>query len=86
MAELLKDVFDRKFIRKLSADLKESYPKFDEKVFIKGIFTKNWPEKALKQRMRHISENMQRCLPSDYKKAISILKPVSDNREIFLLL
>jgi len=79
MAELLKDVFDRRFIRKLSADLKNSYPKFDDEVFIKGIFTKNWSEKALKQRIRHISENMQRCLPSDYKQAITILKPVSDN-------
>ena len=78
MAELLKDVFNRKFIKKLAADLKESSPKFDETVFIKGVFTKDWPEKALKQRMRHISENMQCCLPSDYKKAISLLKPVSD--------
>ena len=79
MAELLKDVFNIKFIKKLSADLKGSYPKFDEALFIKGVLTKDWPEKALKQRMRHISENMQSCLPSDYKKAISLLKPVSDN-------
>ena len=79
MAELLKDVFNRKFIKKLSADLKGSYPKFDEALFIKGALTKDWPEKALKQRMRHISENMKSCLPSDYKKAISLLKPVSDN-------
>ena len=79
MAELLKDVFNRKFIKKLAADLKESYPKFDETVFIKAIFSKDWKEKALKQRMRHISENMQCGLPSNYKKAISLLKPVSDN-------
>lgn len=79
MAELLKDVFDRKFIKSLAADLKDSYPKFDEALFIKAIFTKDWQEKALKQRIRHISENMQCCLPSDYKKAISLLKPVSDN-------
>jgi len=79
MAELLKDVFDRKFIKSLAADLKESYPRFDKTVFIKAVFTKDWPEKALKQRMRHISENMQCCLPSDYKKAISLLKRVSDN-------
>ena len=79
MAELLKDVFNRKFIKKLAADLKESSPKFDETVFIKGVFTKDWPEKALKQRMRHISENIHCGLPSDYKKAISLLKPVSNN-------
>ena len=78
MTELLKNVFDRKFIKSLADNLKQSYPKFDETVFIKGIFTQDWPEKALKQRMRHISENMQRGLPSDYKKAISLLKPVSN--------
>lgn len=79
MAELLKDVFNRKFIKSLAADLKDSYPGFDESVFVKAIFTKDWQEKALKQRMRHISENMQCCLPADYKKAISLLKPISDN-------
>ena len=78
MTEPLKEVFNRKFIKLLSVNLKKSYPKFDEALFIKGIFTKDWPEKALKQRMRHISENMQYCLPSDYKKSISLLKPVSD--------
>lgn len=30
MAELLKDVFDRKFIKLLATDLKDSYAKFDE--------------------------------------------------------
>ena len=79
MAELLKDVFNRKFIKSLAADLKDSSPEFDESVFVKAIFTKDWQEKALKQRMRHISKNMQCCLPADYKKAISLLKPISDN-------
>ena len=45
MTELLKDVFNRKFIKSLADDLKESYPRFDETLFIKGVFTKDWPEK-----------------------------------------
>ena len=48
MAELLKNVFDRKFIKSLAAVLKDSYPKFDKTLFIKGVFTKDWTEKALK--------------------------------------
>lgn len=79
MAALLKDIFDKKFVTRLATDLKQAYPKFEEQAFIKAIFKKGWNEKELKQRMRHISENMQQGLPANYKKAISILKPVSDN-------
>ena len=79
MAALLKDVFDKKFITALAADLKNAYPKFEQQDFIKAVFKKGWKEKELKQRIRHISENMQQGLPSDYQKAISILKPVSDH-------
>lgn len=79
MAALLKDEFDKKFVTKLAADLKKAYPKFEQQIFIKAIFKKGWKEKELKQRIRHISENMQQALPADYKKNIALLKPVSDN-------
>ena len=62
MTELLKDAFNRKFIKSLADDLKESYPEFDETPFIKGVFTKDWPEKALQQRMCHISEKYEMLL------------------------
>ena len=79
MAALLKDTFDKKFIKSLSCDLKKTYPKFNQQGFIKAIFKKGWEEKELKQRIRHISENMQQGLPANYKKAITLLKTVSDN-------
>lgn len=79
VAALLKDVFDKKFINALVADLKKTYPKFDQQGFIKSIFKKGWKEKELKQRIRHISENMHKGLPASYKEAIALLKPVSDN-------
>ena len=79
MAALLKDVFDKKFITELAADLKQAHPKFDQQAFIKATFKNGWKEKELKQRIRHISINMQQGIPADYKKAIAILKPVSDN-------
>lgn len=37
MAALLKDVFAKKFINALAADLKKTYPKFDQQGFIKAI-------------------------------------------------
>ena len=79
MAALLKDVFNKKFVTILAADLKQAHPEFEQQDFIKAIFKKGWKEKELKQRIRHISENMQQGLPEDYIKAIAILKPVSDS-------
>ena len=79
VAALLKDIFDKKFINTLATDLKKVYPRFDKQGFIKAIFKKSWKEKELKQRIRHISENMQCGLPANYKKSIALLKPVSDN-------
>jgi 3-methyladenine DNA glycosylase AlkC len=77
MADLLKDVYNKKFILELSSEIMKVYPTFNEKKFTRNIFNKEWGEKELKQRMRHISENMQQSLPNNYIKALAILKPVS---------
>ena len=42
MEALLKDVFDKKFIASLAADLKQAHPKFDQQDFIKAIFKKGY--------------------------------------------
>jgi len=77
MAALLKDIYDKKFIFKLAYEINEVYSDFNEKKFIKNVFNKEWSKKELKQRIRHMSENIQQSLPANYKKAINILKPVS---------
>ena len=77
MATLLKDIFDKKLVKKLASEIKVIYSEFDEKGFLNNIFNKDWNKKELKQRIRHISENMKVCLPDSYKKSINILKPVS---------
>lgn len=79
MAELLKDTYDKEFIKVLAAEIKQVYTEFDEKIFVKNIFNKEWDKKELKQRIRHISENIKCGLPQDYAKSIAILKPVSLN-------
>ena len=79
MADLLKDIYNKKFISKLSAEIKKVHPGFNEKMFVKNIFNKEWEKKELKQRIRHIAENMQQGLPDNYKKSLDILKPVSLN-------
>ena len=37
-----KDIYNKKFIRKLSAEIKKIYPGFNEKMFVENIFNKEW--------------------------------------------
>ena len=84
MADLLKNIYNKKSIGKLSSEIKKVYSGFNEKKFVRNIFNKEWEKKELKQRIRHISGNMQQGLPDNYKKALDILKPVSFLRPAFL--
>lgn len=77
MSELLKDVYNKKLITKLSTKIKNVYPDFNKNNFIKTTFDDNWMSRELKQRIRHISESLREYLPDNYKKSIKILKPVS---------
>ncbi len=77
MAELLKNLYNKKFVHALAIEINNSYADFNAKSFNKSIFDKTWPEKELKQRMRHIAINLQQHLPDNYRKALKILQPVS---------
>jgi len=73
----LKDLYSRTLIKKLGGSIQQQYHCFDEKLFVKSVFDKNWKNKELKQRMRHIAECLHLHLPANYKKSIKILEPVS---------
>ena len=77
MPELLKNLYNKQLISNLSHQIYNRYTAFDQKAFNQSVFDKNWKDKELKQRMRHIAECLHQHLPADYKKAINILKPVS---------
>ena len=77
MPEPLKNLYNQQLITKLSHEIAQHYPHFDEKAFNRSVFDKSWQAKELKQRMRHIAQSLHLHLPADYKKAISILKPVA---------
>lgn len=76
MAELFKNVYDGSFICQLSDIIQEFYPEFDSQDFEKQIFDKNWEQKELKERMRHITYILHRFLTDDYRKDVTILKEV----------
>lgn len=77
MPEPLKNLYNKQFIEDLGNSIEKHYPGFDHLAFERSIFDKDWKQKELKQRMRHIALCLQLHLPVSYKKALAILKPVS---------
>jgi|LGOV01.1.fsa_nt_gb 3-methyladenine DNA glycosylase AlkC len=72
MAELFKDVYNKKYIDLLCNELLH----VDKKEFTCRVFDELWESRELKERMRHISTVLGEFLPSDYVEAINILKIV----------
>ncbi len=77
MAEPLKNYYNQNFFDSLVKVLISYYPGFDGNKFKVKIFDKDWKNKELKQRMRHIAKVLHLILALDYVQALSILKPVS---------
>ncbi len=74
MAKLLKDNYDRAYLRRLAAEIAKAEPAFPRQKMLKFIFDSAWEQKELKQRMRHIAQGLQRFLPQDYGTALKVLK------------
>jgi 3-methyladenine DNA glycosylase AlkC len=71
---LLKDLYSPTFYTNFGDVLQKILPDFDKKKFNKQIFTKDWNNKELKDRMWHTTKVLNEHLPSDYKKAAKIIK------------
>ncbi|WP_339727877.1 DNA alkylation repair protein [uncultured Gimesia sp.] len=74
MAKLLKDHFDRDYLRRLAEEIRKHEPAFPKQKMLSFVFDAEWEHRELKQRMRHISNAMHEYLPSDYEAALNILK------------
>ncbi len=73
MAEPLKNIYSKAFIDELTTALKKVCPMLDANRFTKLVFDKDWSEKELKQRMRHIAEVMRQVLPEDFTETAEVL-------------
>lgn len=74
MPEQLKNIFFRKkFIDELAKRIKNEYPKFNMSQFNGLVFDKEWDDRTLKQKMRHVSECLGETLPKDFSQAVQIL-------------
>jgi 3-methyladenine DNA glycosylase AlkC len=77
MPEQLKNIFfQKKFISELGTRIKEVYPEFNISEFEKNVYTTDFPNLALKAKMRHITDSLGKVLPADYPESIRILMKV----------
>lgn len=84
MPEPLKNMYSKAYLNNFADVFVKVYPSFDKIKFLKLVFDEAWEQKELKQRMRHISVCLHAVLPSDYKKAVEILKKAVVNFNGFL--
>ena len=69
----LKDeLFNSQKVEKIAFEIKEVYPTFEVSQFTKETLVK-FPKLELKERIYHIRDMLYKYLPSDYKKAVTIL-------------
>ncbi len=75
--EPLKNILNGDFVCLLAKAFKKADPNFDESGFQKSIIDKSWNSKELKQRIRHISDTINKFLPYPYRKQIGIVMKVA---------
>ena len=74
MPELMKDrYYNYNTIHELAMRINAVYPIFPADDFIAGIMDETWDALALKARMRRITINLGKYLPSNYEHALGIL-------------
>ena len=86
MAEQLKNLYSKEFIKKLANRLFLAFTNFEKEDFINSIFEISWQNLELKQRMRHIAITLNKYLPFSYKKQLEILKEESISADALLVM
>ena len=76
MADVLKTWFDEAFYRRLAADLRETYPRFDTDGFVTAT-TDGLDALELKARLMRTSELCRKYLPQDFGRALEIVMAVA---------
>ena len=76
MSTSLKELYNSAYISLLSLHLCKVQESFNSQKFISCVFDKDWKDKELKQRMRHISYCLHHNLNFSYPQNIAILEKV----------
>jgi 3-methyladenine DNA glycosylase AlkC len=70
----LKDMFTQETVGALARAVADSYPSFSPEQFSDDTFDQNWPDLALKERVRKLTQALGNQLPKNYPAAMEILK------------
>jgi len=73
---LLKNLYSPIFYERLSESLLRTVPSFDKQKFISLIYTDDFQNKELKERMRHTTQALHPFLPKDFSKAVKSLETI----------
>lgn len=79
MAELLKNVFNQQFVEALANQCAAYDASFSPRQFLQSVLDAHWENRALKERMRHISQCLQQQLSGDYTQQLGVLLQVGPN-------
>lgn len=78
MADLLKKLMNEEFYRYLTELLDEESNSFDKNKFIEEIFSPEWNDLELKQRMRHTSQIVNNNIEGDYATKLVLILNITD--------
>lgn len=74
MAERLKDMFfTRESMNAFAAAIRDSFPEFDRERFFELVFSEEFNDLELKDRMSHTTRCLNKTLPGSYSEAVEIL-------------
>ncbi len=73
MAALLKDVYNPAFFEHFTSILAKAVPGFEQQAFLRAVHDETWPDRELKQRMKHIAAVLHRLLPGSYDEQLDAI-------------
>ncbi|HIW33546.1 MAG TPA: DNA alkylation repair protein [Candidatus Paenibacillus intestinavium] len=79
MAEPLKNMYNKDFLRQFGGIIQAAYPPFSIDAFVENVLADEWEGLALKQRIRKITISLGIYLPEKYAEAIHILLIVNES-------
>ena len=83
MADLFKNIYNEKFFTEFTNVLIKIVPNFNTESFNNSIFSKEWKNMELKQRMRHITHTLNSHLTGSFQnKATIILEMIDELKRI----
>lgn len=77
--EPFKEMFSAELVTKLALLIKSEVKEFDDKKFIKSVLDDNWSARELKERMRHITNMLNRNLNLPFNDTIDLFIKIGVN-------